>query len=74
MRSTLGNTNPGPWTESENTILLDAIERYRLEKLIINIVSEQTGRSQKSIKRRLIKIGFLNRFGRPFSKAYGHSI
>lgn len=51
-----------PWSEAEMSILLDALETHSASKQhLLDRIHELTGRSEKSIERKLIKIGHLVR-------------
>lgn len=60
------------WTDEENKVLLDAIERCINKSHVIEVVASGTGRTEASILRRLYKIGYLRSCGQTFSKKQGH--
>ena len=51
------------WSQEEYDVLLLAIEKGGTSSGVIDFAQEKTGRSRKSIERKLMKIGFLNSFG-----------
>lgn len=64
--------NPGPWTAEQQKILSDSIDDGLTTHELIQHVCAQTGRSTASVERRLIKIGYLNRHGLRWNRAWGH--
>jgi hypothetical protein len=50
--------NLGAWTIEEQAVLLAAIEKYGNVQRIVTVMLSETNRSEKSILRRLNKIGF----------------
>ncbi len=64
-------SNPNNWTEIENSIVLNAIEQGVTVSHVVELISERTGRSEKSIIRRLGKIGYLRANGKTFSSKEG---
>lgn len=59
------------WTERENEIVLDAIEQGVNVQHVIEIIREETSRSEKSVIRRLKRIGYLRSCGRSFAFKQG---
>lgn len=59
------------WTIEENNALMDAIEKGGHAEAAIKIALATTNRSEKSIIRRLTKIGYLRNCGRSFSGKQG---
>lgn len=64
-------TNHNNWTEDENTSVLNAIEQGISVSHVIELIANDTGRSEKSITKKLIKIGYLRSNGRTFSSKNG---
>lgn len=62
----------GPWTSEEEELLNTLIDRGATRQGIIAELASRAGRSPQSTTRKLIKIGFLNRHGRPWNRAWGH--
>lgn len=59
------------WTIDENDVLMDAIEQGGYAEAVIKIALTTTNRSEKSIIRRLTKIGYLRNCGRSFTGKQG---
>ncbi len=59
------------WTIEQNDALLNAIELGVNPEHVIEIAVRTTKRSEKSIRRRLHKIGYLRNSGRNFSGKMG---
>lgn len=66
------NENPGPWTATQQQEMSDAIDAGLSGNALIERVCAKTGRSAASVERRLIKIGYLNRHGESWNRAWGH--
>ena len=49
----------GPWTADESACVLNAIERVSNTEALIRQIMDRTGRSHRSVKRRLVRIGHL---------------
>lgn len=64
-------STPNNWTENENMAVLNAIEQGITVSHVIELITAETGRSEKSIIRKLSKIGYLRGNGRTFSSKNG---
>ncbi len=66
----------GQWQHDEMTTLLDCVEKYSgTTSLLIDEVNKQAGRSPESVKRKLVKMGYLSRTRdgyTTFHRAIGH--
>ncbi|MDP2566392.1 hypothetical protein Q8W34_17230 [Pseudoalteromonas marina] len=63
--------NNNGWTAEENEILMQSIENNYSISEIIKQTSEKIKRSEKSIERRLIKIGYMSKSKQNFSRKKG---
>lgn len=62
----------GPWSVEESQRLNELIDAGYTKQGIINALTQETSRSAKSVERKLIKVGFLNRHGLPWNRSWGH--
>lgn len=63
--------NNNNWTEEENTLVLNAIEQGVSVSHVIQLIMNRTGRSERSITKRLMKIGYLRSNRETFSRKNG---
>lgn len=64
--------NQSPWTSEQQAALLDLMSKHGSLSILIHEAAKVTGRSEKSVLRRLQKIGFMNRHGTTFKAKAGH--
>ncbi len=59
------------WSEKENDILLHAIENGTNIEHVVEIITTKTLRSENSVRRRVVKVGYFGSSGQKITQKKG---